>query len=75
MLGANGEEDYYCGIRLPEVSATYICEKDYYNVIGRLREGERLYVVSIDGKVHEVESISQLQPGMYVINGHKVLIR
>ena len=75
VLGANGEEDYYCGIRLPEVSATYICEKDYYNVIGRLREGERLYVVSIDGKVHEVESISQLQPGMYVINGHKVLIR
>lgn len=75
VLGANGEEDYYCGVQVSAVTATYICEKDYYSVIGRLAKGERLYVVSVDGKVYDVESISQLQPGLYVINGRKVLIR
>lgn len=74
VLGANGEEDYYRGILSRQLGATYTVVKGLYRIIGKLPEGETLDVVAVDGRRYDVESLSQLPRGLYIINGRKIMI-
>lgn len=70
----NGEEDYYKGISSRQLGATYTVVKGLYRIIGKLPEGETLDVVAVDGRRYDVESLSQLPRGLYIINGRKIMI-
>lgn len=75
VAGINGEQEYFNPRVSPEIMATYEVVEGLYRVIGQLKPGESLQVVTAEGRPVNATSMSHLEPGLYVINGRKVLIR
>lgn len=75
VAGVNGEEEYYNPRISPEIRATYEVVEGLYRIIGRLEPGETLQVTTADGRPVRATSMSHLQPGLYIVNGRKILLR
>lgn len=69
------ENDAYKRLNLNEITATYTVINDIGAGVADIAEETELNVYSVDGLKHNVESLSALPKGLWIVNGKKVVVK
>ena len=73
VKGANGEESYYNYAVTHHIHSNYTVFSEIKGIPNENTTNGKIRAVSVEGIVHEVNSIDQLPGGLWIIDGHKVL--